>query len=346
MRSARQGQADDTRPDRMAGSIPRRPGRALVWRNVEDPSADDLQRLGEEFGLDREAILDAVKTHHRPKLQRHGDTLLVVLRPARHFGSHDPVALGHLFVFVSASCVVTARSEGFTDLEPLRARLSGGERPEPQPEAVLYAILGQVVDEYGPVVLGLEDEIDDIEDQLFAGDTTVARRIYDLLREVIAFQRAVHPLVDMLSGLQRGAEKYDVDPTLRRVLRDVHDRSLRTTERADSLRVLLQNALTVQSTLVAQQQNDEMRKLSEANLAQNLEMQRLSEANVAQTEESKKISSWAAILFAPTLIGTIYGMNFDVMPELHWTFGYPLAVGAMLFMGVGLYVAFKRKHWL
>jgi Mg2+ and Co2+ transporter CorA len=158
------------------------------------------------------------------------------------------------------------------------------------------------------------------------------RRIYQLLGEVIDFQRATGPLRGMLEALLRGSEKYKVDVELQRSLRDVLDHVLRTGERADFFRVLLQNALTVHSTLVTQQQNDEMRRLSEASLAQN--------------EEVKRISAWAAILFAPTLIGTIYGMNFDHMPELRWRVGYPLAVAAMVAMGVVLYVIFKRRRWL
>jgi magnesium transporter len=107
---------------------------------------------------------------------------------------------------------------------------------------------------------------------------------------------------------------------------------LKTVERADSFRALLQNALTVQSTLVMQAQNEEMRSLSRT--------------SIEQGEQVKKISGWAAILFAPTLVGTIYGMNFDNMPELHWTFGYPLAVALMLACGVTLYVVFKKRGWL
>ena len=115
-------------------------------------------------------------------------------------------------------------------------------------------------------------------------------------------------------------------------LRDVADHVERVVERGDAFRELLQNALTVNATLVAQQQNEEMRALTEASLAQN--------------EEVKKISSWAAILFAPTLVGTIYGMNFEHMPELGWSFGYPMAVFLMLAMGFVLYLVFKRRHWL
>lgn len=150
----------------------------------------------------------------------------------------------------------------------------------------------------------------------------------------------------MLSALQRGADKYDVDIELQRLLRDVLDHTLRVTERAESFHILLENALTVHSTLVSQRQNDEMRSLTEANLAQNEETRKLSETGLARNEEIKKISSWAAILFAPTLIGTIYGMNFTHMPELDWPLGYPLALVAMVVGGFVLYKVFKARHWL
>jgi len=207
---------------------------------------------------------------------------------------------------------VTIRHAEAPDLGQVRNRLEQAPALlRLGPEAVLYAILNQVVDEYSPVVAGLENDIDEIEDQLFKGDPAVSRRIYELSREVIEFQRATRPLLDMLASLEAGSDTYKVDLELQRILRDVHDHAIRIVERADSFRALLQNALTVQTTLVGQRQNDEMRSLTEASLAQN--------------EEVKKISAWAAILFARTLVGTIYGMNFDHMPELHWLFGYPLA---------------------
>ena len=136
----------------------------------------------------------------------------------------------------------------------------------------------------------------------------------------------------MLSGLEQGFDKYKVDIELRRMLRDVADHVERVVGRGDAFRELLQNALTVSATLVAQQQNEEMRALTESSLAQN--------------EDVKKISAWAAILFAPTLVGTIYGMNFDHMPELAWNFGYPMAVFLMFAMGFVLYRVFKRRRWL
>ncbi len=227
--------------------------------------------------------------------------------------------------------------------EPRPCPLPARGKPRP---ARSWTVLDEIVDGYAPVTAGLENDIDEIEDQLFGGDPAVSRRIYELLGEVISFQRATRPLRDMLEGLERGAEKYGVDLELRRSLRDVLDHVIRITERADEFRTLLENALTVHSTLVTQQQNDEMRRLSEASLAQNEETKRRSETGLAQNEEIKKISSWAAILFAPTLIGTIYGMNFTYMPELDWPLGYPLAVLAMILGGFGLYWVFKARRWL
>jgi magnesium transporter len=200
------------------------------------------------------------------------------------------------------------------------------------PEAVLYAILDEVVDGYGPVVAGLENDIDEIEIQVFGGDPGVSRRIYELSREVIDFQRAARPLAGVLEGLSGGFAKYGVDEELQRYLRDVNDHLTQVVERVDGLRQLLQNILTVNATLVAQQQNDEMRSLTEASYNQN--------------EEVKKISSWAAILFAPTLIGTVYGMNFVHMPELGWVFGYPFALTLMALVCGVLYLVFRRRDWL
>ena len=199
-------------------------------------------------------------------------------------------------------------------------------------EAILYAIMDRIVDGYGPVVRGLENDIDEIETEVFGGNPGVSRRIYELSREVIEFQRAVKPLSGILGGLIAGSEKYGVDPELQRYLRDVQDHAIQITEQAAGFRDLLQNILSVNLTLVSIQQNEEVKNLTEASIDQN--------------EEVKKISAWAAILFAPTLVGTIYGMNFEHMPELHWVIGYPFALLLMLLVSVSLYVIFKQRDWL
>ncbi|WP_104163089.1 magnesium/cobalt transporter CorA [Cryobacterium sp. N22] len=305
----------------------------FAWIGLYRPTDDEIRSVADEFTLHHLAIEDALKGHQRAKIERYADTLFLVLRPARYLDEEERVEFGELHVFVGPDFVVTIRHAESPDLASVRRRLeSTPDLLAFGPQAVLYAILDQVIDEYAPVVAGLENDIDEIEDQLFDGDQAVSRRIYDLSREVIEFQRATQPLIGMLESLQEGFEKHGVDVELHRHLRDVLDHTIRVVERVDAFRQLLQNALTVHSTLVAQRQNDETRRLSETGLA--------------QSEEVKKISSWAAILFAPTLVGTIYGMNFTHMPELKWQFGYPFAITLMVAMGFGLYAVFKRKDWL
>jgi magnesium transporter len=219
------------------------------------------------------------------------------------------------------------------DLSAVRRRMeSEPERLGLGPEAVLYAILDSVVDGYAPVVAGLQNDIDEIETQVFGGDPNASRRTYELSQEVLEFQRATRPLLRMLDALAAGFDKYGTDEELQRYLRDVADHATTVVERVDGFRQALGEILTVNATLVSQAQNEKMTNLTEASFAQN--------------EQVKKISGWAAILFAPTLIGTVYGMNFDHMPELHWVFGYPLAIALMVATSVSLYLVFKRRGWL
>jgi magnesium transporter len=305
----------------------------MAWIGLYRPDEAEIRSVAEEFGLHGLAVEDAIKAHQRPKLERYDDVLFTVLRPARYVDVAEEVEFGEVHVFTGKDFVVTVRHAESPDLGRVRRRLE--ETPKLLalgPEAVLYAILDQVVDEYVPVVVGVENDIDEIEDQVFEGDPAVSRRIYELSREVIEFQRATQPLTGMLQALAAGFAKYGTDEELRRLLRDVEDHAQRIIGQVDRFRELLQNILTVNATLVGQRQNEETVRLTEASLAQN--------------EEVKRISSWAAILFAPTLVGTIYGMNFVHLPELKWRFGYPYALSLMVLMGVGLYVVFKRRGWL
>jgi magnesium transporter len=167
---------------------------------------------------------------------------------------------------------------------------------------------------------------------VYRGDPKVSRRIYELSREVIDFQRSTRPLLAVLAGLEAGFEKYHTDEELQRYLRDVADHATTVVERVDGFRQILSDILTLNATLVNQAQNEEIKRLTEASFAQN--------------EEVKRISAWAAIIFAPTLIGTIYGMNFVSMPELQWAFGYPFALMLMVVVSVGLFLVFKARDWL
>lgn len=300
----------------------------FAWVGLWRPSEEELADVAGEFGVHSLAVEDAMKGHQRSKLERYGDNIAVVVRAARYVEDTETVEFGEIHLFVGRKAIVTVRLAESPDLGQVRARLeTDSELLRLGTHAVLYAILDEVVDSYAPVVAGLENDIDEIEDQIFDRNEgpTVSRRIYELHREVIAFQRAVSPLVGMLAELRAIAADSEADIELRRLFRDVHDHVIRVSDRIDNFRSLLDNALNTHMALVAQRQT---------------------EASYAQNEQTKKISAWAAILFGPTLVGTIYGMNFRYMPELDWHYGYPAAVGLMFVLGGVLYAVFKRVKWL
>jgi magnesium transporter len=302
----------------------------VAWIGLYRPSVEEVREIADEFGLHPLAVEDTLLGHQRAKLERYGDTRFVVLRPARYLDDEEEVEFGEVHIFVGPDFVVTIRHAESPDLGRVRRRMqSQPELLKLGPLSILYAVLDEVVDEYGPVIAGLENDIDEIEDQLFSGDPDVSRRIFGLSREVMEFQRAVKPLVPMIETL-RDDEGLDLE--LRRALRDVLDHAVNAAERADAYRTILDNALVVNSALVAQAQNEEMRRMTEFGLDQN--------------EQVKKVSGWAAILFAPTLVGGIYGMNFEYMPELEWPWGYPMALGLMLASSLTLFAVFRRRGWL
>jgi magnesium transporter len=300
-----------------------RNGAGIAWIGLYRPDADEFAHIAQEFDLHELAVEDAVHAHQRAKLERYGDTVFLVLRPARYVDETETVEFGEVHIFAGPQFVITVRHAEAPDLHKVRQKLEA--RPEllrRGPVAIVHAILDRVVDDYDPVVSGVENDIDEIEDEVFGGNPDVSRRIYELTREVIEFQRATKPLVPILNGLMAAR---DVDDEERLFLRDVQDHALRVQEQADGFRELLQNILSVNLTL---------------------ETKALSETGTAQNEEVKKISAWAAIVFAPTLVGTIYGMNFDHMPELSWVVGYPLALVLMASTSIGLYLTFKLRGWI
>ena len=293
--------------------------RGVAWIALYKPTEEEFGSVAREFGLHPLAVEDPIKAPLRTKLEHYEGTLFLVLKAARYLDESETVEFGEVDIFVGENFVVMVLRGEPAALAPMRERLEG----EPEllrrgPEAILYAIIERVVDGYAPVVAGLENDIDEIETEVFSGNAGVSRRIYELSREVIEFQRATGPLPDIIDRLISGGEAPEVDAELQKFLHIVHDRALRITERAEGFRQLLQNILSVN----------------------------LTGASIAQNDQVKKISAWAAILFAPTLIGTVYGMNFGKMPELHWTFGYPFAMVLMLMVSVTLYLVFKRRGWL
>jgi magnesium transporter len=302
-----------------------RDGGGIAWIGLYRPTHEEFADVAREFGLHELAVEDAVNAHQRAKLEQYGETLFCVLRPARYIDETETVEFGEVHVFAGPQFVITVRHGQAPDLAAVRRGLEA--RPDllrRGPVAILHAIMDRVVDDYAPIVAGVENDIDEIEDEMFGVGirADVSRRIYQLTREVIAFQRATKPLVAMLEWLITAPGVRDEEA---RYLRDVHDHALHVQEQADGFRELLQNILSVNLTL---------------------ETKTLSEVSNQQNDQVKKISAWAAILFAPSMVGTIYGMNFDRMPELHWQQGYPFALGLMAAVCLALYLLFKRRHWI
>ena len=295
----------------------------FAWIDLYEPTQEEFDSVAGEFGLHQLALGDAVKIHQRPKIERYGDLIFVVLKSARYVEEEEKVEFGEIRAFVGRDFIVTVRHGEASELKEVRRQVEG--RPDllrRGPSAVLFATMFHTVEDYGPVVEGLENDIDEIEVQVFEGtpgaSSAVSRRIYELSREVIQFHQAAQPLAGALGDLTEG-DAHGIDPEVRRyLLRDARDRVLRVTERVGAIRELLTNILSVNLTLVGVNQNDQM----------------------------KKISAWAAVVVVPTLIAGIYGMNFDYMPELHWKYGYLFALSLMILIAFALYRNFKRAGWL
>jgi magnesium transporter len=296
----------------------RRPG-AFTWIGLYEPTEDEFDSIRREFELHELAVEDAIHAHQRPKLEVYGDMIFIVLKTARYVDPSEVVKLGEILIFLGHDYIITVRHGEASELADVRHGLE--EDPEllaHGPGAVLHAILDRVVDDYGPALIGLGDDIDEIENQVFSGErANPAQRIYRLKREVLEFSHAVGPLVDPVDHLAKG--RYEViHEDVRTYFRDVNDHLLRTHDQLESYRDLLTSILS-------------------ANLAQ---------VTVRQNEDVRRISAIVAILAVPTMIAGIYGMNFEHMPELGWTFGYPLVLVVMVVICYGLFRYFKRVGWL
>jgi magnesium transporter len=291
----------------------------FVWLGMVDPAPEELTSVQDIFGLHELAVEDAQSFHLRPKVEQYeGGIFFVVLRTARYVDEREEVEFGEISLFVGPGFVITVRQGAASDLHPARLRLES--RPnllEAGPVSVLWAILDQVVDDYAPVVEGLERDIEEVEQMVFAGASAPTHRIYLLRREVSDFYRAVHPLLGPAAAITQGGV-LAIDQGLRQYFRDVDD-----------------HLKLVNEEIVAQR--DLLSTILQANMAV---------LSVEQNEVVRKISAWAAIITVPTFIASFYGMNFNHMPELRWHLAYPGVVALMVFAAVGLYASFKRARWL
>jgi len=290
----------------------------FVWIGLHEPDAAEFEHVASAFDLHPLAVEDAIHAQQRPKLERYGESLFLVVKPARYVDSDEVVELGQIMVFVGRDYVVTVRHGESRELRSVRQALeTDADKMSWGPAWVLHAIGDRVVDDYEIVMRGLENDIDQIEKEVFSGaSATHAERIFKLKREVLDFRRAVEPLEQPFARLS--GENDLLDEHTRPYFRDVHDHVLRIAERLVGVDALLDSAL-------------------HANVAQ---------VGMRQNEDMRRISAWVAIIAVPTMIAGVYGMNFDHMPELTWTFGYPLVLAVMAVTCTLLYRAFKRRGWL
>ncbi|WP_228991383.1 magnesium/cobalt transporter CorA [Streptomyces sp. DH8] len=296
---------------------------AFLWIGLHEPTEAEFDLVRAEFGLHPLAVEDALRAHQRPKLEVYDDSLFAVLKPIVYEPESDAVSADELMVFIGDAFVVTVRHGEGAPLAAVRRRLEA----EPEvlrhgPTAVLYAVSDAVVDHYLDVAGELQVDLEELETEVFApsgsGDSkNTAARIYTFKRQVLEFRRAAGPLAGPMARLA-GAGVPFVHEDSQPFFRDVADHLTRANEQVEGLDRLLSDILSAHLAQMGVRQNDDMRK----------------------------ISAWAAMAAVPTMVAGVYGMNFDHMPELHWTWTYPAVVGLMGVAVVGLYRLFKRRGWL
>jgi magnesium transporter len=299
---------------------------AFVWIGLYEPDEQEFESVRREFDLHELAVEDAIQAHQRPKLEIYDDSLFVVLKTARYLEAEEVVEFGEIMLFLGPQFLVTVRHKPASELRGVRKQIES--RPDLLrfgPSAVLYAIMDRVVDDYLPVIDGLDQDIKEVEKEVFSeAGSNPAERIYMLKREVIEFQQSTAPLTEPLDRLVRGQVRL-LHQDMPEYFRDVQDHLLRVVEQVSGFRELLTSVLQANLTQVALLQN---------------------EVGMRQNADMRKISAWVAIVAVPTMIAGIYGMNFDYMPELRWPVGYPAALLAMVAACAFLYRAFKRNGWL
>ena len=293
----------------------------FLWIGLKDPSMEELELVNDELGLELHplAIEDAVSGRQRAKIELYGSSIFVVLKTLSYIEATSDIETGELMVHVGEHFVLTIRRG---ELSPL-AGVRKGLEDEPEklalgPMAALHAIIDRVVDEYRHIDIEVARDVDEIEEAVFSDGLISSDTIYRLKREVLEFRRAITPLITPLQMLHTSPRSPVTSDELRLQFRDVDDHLHFVADRIESYDRLLTDVLSANLAKISVQQNSDMRK----------------------------ISAWVAIAAVPTMIAGIYGMNFDNMPELHWHYGYFIAVGVMAGACAGLFATFKKVKWL
>jgi magnesium transporter len=290
----------------------------FVWVALKDPEGSEVEALQQEFGLHELAVEDARHGHQRPKIEEYGQSLFVVMRTIE-LDEGNELLSGEIAVFVGRNYVLTVRRGTRRGFAEVRRRCE--EEPEllrHGPAYVLYALMDAVVDRYFPVLDALSEEVERLEERIFAGQTTRAHieALYGLKRKLMILDHAGSPLLEVTSKLHGGR----VPPTcfnLQDYFRDVYDHLMRLTHAIANLRDMVSTAISVNLSLISLQEN----------------------------EVVKRLAAYAALVAVPTLIAGVYGMNFDNMPELRMWWGYPLALASMVAIDLYLVYRFKKANW-
>lgn len=292
----------------------------FIWLGVFEPDEELIARIQGLFDLHELATEDAHHAHQRPKVELYDDCLFVVLRTVQ--AAEHKVNFGETHIFVGPGYLVTVRHGASLPYAPVRARCERAPHLlRKGPGFALYAILDFVVDQYFPILGGIEDDVEDLEERFFKGDFSQEdiNQLYEFKRDLTGLRRAVAPLVEVCNYLLTDVFNDYVSDDIRPYFRDVHDHTLRINETIETIRETLALALQISLTLGAARQND----------------------------ATKRLAGWGALLAAPTMIFSIYGMNFKGwFPELEWQYGYPIVMGSVLVGCLVLYRKLKTSGWL
>ena len=290
----------------------------FVWVALKDPEPDELAVLQAEFGLHELAVEDAQKGHQRPKIDEYGSSLFVVLHLIEPDGAD--LKTGEVSIFVGPQYIVSVRRDAQLGFAEVRRRC------EHEPELlqhgsayVLYALMDNVVDRYFPVIDGLTAEIEDIEERIFAGQTTRAQiqALYSLKRKLMTLDHATQPLLEV-TGKLHGGRVPPICAGLQDYFRDVYDHLLRLKQSIDNLRDMVTTVISLNLSLITIQEN----------------------------EVTKRLAAYASLAAVPTMIAGVYGMNFDMMPELRWAYGYPATLILMGLIDLYLVYRFRKAKWM
>lgn len=296
----------------------------FVWVGLREPSSEEMDAVARAFDLPELAVEDAVQAHQRPKIERYGDLVFVVIKPAEFMDG--ALRASEVAIFVGRGFVVVVRHGPSNVLSAVRRAVDGGDAPIPHgPISVLHRIMDRVVDDYEVAIEQIEVEVDAIEALVFGpSEESHAGQTYDLKRTVATMRRILQPLSTPLRRVVEG-DVAVLPEDLQHHFRDVHDHLLRATEELDTQDRLLSDVLQVDLAKVGVRQ---------------------AEISLRQNEDQRKMSAWAAIGLLPTAVGGIYGMNFRNMPELDWRYSYPAVLILIAFGCFLLYRNFRHRGWL